>query len=80
MGCCEACVVYLDDVIIVGQAFQEHPDNLRNVFYSFQGSHLKLNPKKCQLFQNEVWYLERTSLEEVAADSEKLKTVWESHH
>jgi hypothetical protein len=27
-----------------------------------------------------VWYLERTSLEEVAADSEKLKTVWESHH
>jgi hypothetical protein len=28
----DACLVYLDDIIVVGRTFQEHVDNLLNVF------------------------------------------------
>ncbi|GBM14110.1 Retrovirus-related Pol polyprotein from transposon 17.6 [Araneus ventricosus] len=28
----EACLVYLDDIIIVGRTFEEHLNNLRKVF------------------------------------------------
>ena len=53
----EACLVYLDDVIVVGRTFQEQLDNLRNVFQRLREAHLKLNPEKCQLFRKEVRYL-----------------------
>jgi hypothetical protein len=52
----EACLVYLDDVIVIGRTFQEQLDNLQ-VFQRLREAHLKLNPDKCQLFQKEVRYL-----------------------
>jgi len=30
----EACLVYLDDVIVIGRTFQEQLDNLQKVFQS----------------------------------------------
>jgi hypothetical protein len=50
----EACLVYLDDVIVIGCTFQEQLDNLRKVFQRLQEAHLKLNPEKYQLFRKEV--------------------------
>ena len=47
----DACLVYLDDVIVIGRTFQEQLDNLRKVFQRLREAHLKLNPAKCQLFQ-----------------------------
>ncbi|GBM14276.1 Retrovirus-related Pol polyprotein from transposon 297 [Araneus ventricosus] len=45
----EACLVYLDDIIIVGRTFEEHLNNLRKVFQRLQ----KANPKiKSQEMQN----------------------------
>jgi hypothetical protein len=44
--------VYLDDVIVIGHMFQEHLLNLRKEFQWFWEACLKLNPEKCQLFQN----------------------------
>ncbi|GBM44268.1 Retrovirus-related Pol polyprotein from transposon 297, partial [Araneus ventricosus] len=44
----EACLVYLDDIIIVGRTFEEHLNNLRKVFQRLQKANLKLNPKKCR--------------------------------
>ncbi|GBL99944.1 Transposon Ty3-I Gag-Pol polyprotein, partial [Araneus ventricosus] len=41
----EACLVYLDDIIIVGQTFEEHLNNLRKVFQRLQKANLKLSPK-----------------------------------
>ncbi|GBN54941.1 Retrovirus-related Pol polyprotein from transposon 297, partial [Araneus ventricosus] len=53
----EACLVYLDDIIIVERTFEEHLNNLRKVFQRLQKVNLKLNHKKCRLFQEEVAYL-----------------------
>jgi hypothetical protein len=50
----EACLVYLDDVIVIGRTFQEQLDNLRRVLQRLREAHLKLNPEKCQLFRKEV--------------------------
>ncbi|GBM00287.1 Retrovirus-related Pol polyprotein from transposon 297 [Araneus ventricosus] len=53
----EACLMYLDDIIIVGRTFEEHLNNLREVFQRLQKANLKLSPKKCRFFQKEVTYL-----------------------
>jgi hypothetical protein len=56
--------------------FQEHLDNLWKVFQRFQEAQLKLNPEKCQLFQEEVWYLGHiVSPVRLTADPEKLDAM-----
>jgi hypothetical protein len=47
----DSCLVNLDDVIVIGNTFQEHLLNLRKVFERFREARLKLNPGKCQLLQ-----------------------------
>ncbi|GBM39276.1 Transposon Ty3-I Gag-Pol polyprotein [Araneus ventricosus] len=72
----EACLVYLDDIIIVGRTFEEHLNNLRKVFQRLQKANLKLSPKKCRLFQKEVTYLGHViSAEGVKTDPGKIKAV-----
>ncbi|GBM73773.1 Retrovirus-related Pol polyprotein from transposon 297 [Araneus ventricosus] len=72
----EACLVYLDDIIIVGRTFEEHLNNLRKVFHRLQKANLKLSPKKCRFFQKEVTYLGHViSAEGVKTDPEKIKAV-----
>ncbi|GBO02543.1 Retrovirus-related Pol polyprotein from transposon 297 [Araneus ventricosus] len=72
----EACLVYLDDIIIVGRTFEEHLNNLRKVFQRLQKANLKLNLKKCRFFHKEVTYLGHViSAEGVKTDPEKIKTV-----
>jgi hypothetical protein len=46
----DSCLVYLDDVIVIGRTFEEHLLNLRKVVQRFREACLKLNPEKCQLF------------------------------
>jgi hypothetical protein len=53
----DACLVYLDDIIVFGRTFHEHLGNLRKVFQRFRGAHLKMNPEKCRLFHKDVRYL-----------------------
>jgi len=45
------CLVYLDDVLVMGSTFEEHLDNLRTVFTR---AGLKLKPTKCKLVRQEV--------------------------
>ncbi|GBN24594.1 Retrovirus-related Pol polyprotein from transposon 297, partial [Araneus ventricosus] len=72
----EACLVYLDDIIIVGRTFEEHLSNLRKVFQRLQNANLKLSPKKCRFFQKEVTYLGHViSAEGVKTDPGKIKAV-----
>jgi hypothetical protein len=53
----ERCLVYLDDVIVFGKTFQEPLTNFTTVFTRFREANLKLKPKKCALFEDEVAYL-----------------------
>ncbi|GBM63008.1 Retrovirus-related Pol polyprotein from transposon 297 [Araneus ventricosus] len=53
----ESCLVYLDNIIIVGQSFEEHLSNIRKVFQRLQKANLKLSPKKSRLFLKVVSYL-----------------------
>ncbi|GBM73447.1 Transposon Ty3-G Gag-Pol polyprotein [Araneus ventricosus] len=72
----EACLVYLDDIIIVGRTFEAHLNNLRKVFQRLQKANLKLSPKKCRFFQKEVTYLGHViSAEGVKTDPGKIKAV-----
>ncbi|GFY08216.1 hypothetical protein TNCV_1356271 [Trichonephila clavipes] len=45
----EACLVYLDDIIIVGRSFEEHLKNIRRVLQKLKEANLKLSPSKCHL-------------------------------
>ncbi|GBN83301.1 Retrovirus-related Pol polyprotein from transposon 297, partial [Araneus ventricosus] len=72
----EACLVYLDDIIIVGRTFQEHLNNIRKVFQRLQKANLKLSPKKCRFFRKEVSYLGHIiSADGVKTDPGKTKAV-----
>jgi hypothetical protein len=50
----KTCLVYLDDVMVVGSTFGEHLKNLNEIFGPLKSAHLQLNVKNCKLFQQEV--------------------------
>jgi hypothetical protein len=52
-------LVYLDDVIVLGSSFCDALQNLVDILSRFQKHHLKLKPRKCQLFKTEVKFLGR---------------------
>ena len=51
------CLVYIDDVIILGWSFSEHLRNLQAVFERIRSAGLKFKPSKCSFLQDEVQYL-----------------------
>ena len=53
----EKCLIYLDDVLVMGSTFTEHLDNFRVVFTCLSNAGLKLKPTKCKLVHEEVEYL-----------------------
>ena len=72
----KCCMVYLDDVLIIGKNFAEHFTNMRKVFDRFRLANLKLKPTKCSLAGTEVTYLgymiSRTG---ISADPQKVEAV-----
>ena len=72
----DACLLYLDDIIVVGNTFEDHLGNLGKVLQRLQAANLKLNAKKCQLFCKKVHYLGHIiSPTGVATDPEKTQAV-----
>ena len=70
------CLVYLDDVIILGRSFTDHLANLQEVLRRFRQAGLKLQPKKCKFLQHKVQFLGHiVSNEGVAADPSKMEKV-----
>ena len=70
------CLVYIDDVIMLGRTFDEHLRNLRSVLQRLRESGLRLKPSKCSFFQSEVQYLGHIiSRDGVATDPFKTEKV-----
>jgi hypothetical protein len=51
------CYLYLDDIIVFLSSIEEHIERFDKVFERLNSFGLKLNPAKCNLFQNSVTYL-----------------------
>ena len=72
----KSCLVYLDDVIIVGKTFQDHLQNLREVFQRLREAGLKLKPTKCDFCALQVEFLGHiVSAEGVQTDPSKTEKV-----
>ena len=71
-----SCLVYLDDVIIVGKTFEEHLLHLREVLIRLREAGLKLQPSKCSFCQKKVEFLGHiVSDKGVATDPAKTAQV-----
>ena len=74
----KCCMVYIDDILIVGETFEEHLQNLCKVLDRLCDANLKLKPKKCRFAEREVCYLGyRVSEYGLSTDPEKTETVKE---
>ena len=68
--------MYLDDIIVHSRSFEQHLLNLKRVFQRLREANLKLNPRRCTLFQTEVTYLGYMVSEKgISADPVKVAAV-----
>ena len=74
----DKCLIYLDDVLVMGRTFAEHLSNLRDVFSRLSAAGLRLKPTKCRLVRGEVLFLGYVvSASGISADPGKVRTVTE---
>ena len=74
----ETCLIYLDDVIIHADSFENHINRLKIILQRLQQAGLKLSPPKCHLFQREVAYLgHKITPTGISTDYAKIATVKE---
>ena len=72
----KSCLVYLDDILVIGRTFTEHLNNLVKVFSRLRQAGLRLKPSKCCLARTEVEYLGHVvSQGGVAAHPKKVEAV-----
>jgi hypothetical protein len=70
------CLVYLDDMIICSETFEDHLVHLREVFERLRKANLKLKPGKCYIGRRQVKYLGHVICEAgVKPDSENVNKV-----
>ena len=72
----KTCLVYLDDIIVHGTNINQAVERLDSVFTRLKTAGLKLNSKKCHLFQHKVAYLGHVVSEEgIGTDPSKIEAV-----
>ena len=70
------CHIYLDDVVVFSETYEQHLERLEQVFLKIKEAGLKLSPKKCKFFQSEVKYVGHiVSAEGIRADPEKISKI-----
>ena len=58
------CLIYLDDVIVHAETFEEHVERVREFLWRMIEANLKLRPNKCQLLKKKVGFLGHVISEE----------------
>jgi len=72
----ESVLVYIDDIVVYAQTYEELKIRLEEVFIRLRGANLKLKPTKVKLFQLEIPFLGyRISGEGVAMDPDKISEI-----
>jgi hypothetical protein len=72
----QECLIFLDDIVVFGESFQETKERLLHVLDRFREAGLKLKPSKCSLFQREVAFLGHVVTEQgVKCDPRKIESV-----
>jgi hypothetical protein len=51
------CFAYLDDIVVLGETFEQHLKVLQEVFRRLRAANLRLNPDKCQFGRRSLTYL-----------------------
>ncbi len=70
------CLIYLDDIIIFSNTFEQHLERLEAVFKRLSDNGLKLKPSKCELFRDKVKYLGHiVSVNGIETDPEKSEAL-----
>ena len=74
----QSCLIYLDDIVVFSQTFEEHVERLEKVFQRLIDAGLKLSPAKCHLFQDKLKYLGHiVSADGISTDPAKIQCVRE---
>ena len=72
----KVCLIYLDDIIVYGNSFDQQLERLKEVFQRLKKANLKLKVKKCELFQKSVAFLGHIVSEDgISADPSKVEAV-----
>ena len=72
----DSCILYLDDILVMGQDFTETLQRLALVFERLRMAGLKLKTSKCSLFQKELTFLGHKVTEDgVACETSKIDAV-----
>ena len=77
----QICLVYLDDIIIVGKTVNDMIANLTHVFDRLVAAGLKPKARKCTLFATEAQYLGHVVSEQgISTHPDKIAAVqnWET--
>jgi len=72
----KTCLIYLDDIIVFADSFEQQLQRLDEVISRLSEAGLKLSPRKCHFFQSSVKFLGHiVSSEGIATDPDKTKVV-----
>ena len=72
----KTCLLYFDDIIVMGRTFNEHLKNFEEVLQRISMAGLKLSVKKCAFFQKQVKYLGHlVTADGISTDEDKTRTV-----
>ena len=72
------CLVYIDDIIIIGRSFEEHLHHLQQVLDHLKSAGLKIQPSQSHFLQQKVNFLGHiVSSEGVSPDPSKTSRVKE---
>ena len=52
-----SCLVYIDDIIVIGKSFEEHLHHLQQILDRLKSAGLKIDPDKCHFLQQEANFL-----------------------
>lgn len=74
----EICLLYIDDIIVYSKDFHSHVNHLDAVLQRLQEAGLKVSPKKCDFFKDQVAFLGHiVSQEGISTSPDKVSAIKE---